>query len=93
MATPVVFPRPAPAPPSRLKVAATVLFHSSCAISVTLISKSALNGITLPISLQALQTAVQVLLLTAIGVPLGWIRISRPASVPPAPPPRLPRLR
>jgi len=75
--------RAPPPPPSRLKVAATVLFHSTCAISVTLISKSALNGVELPVSLLALQTTVQVILLTAIGRPLGWIRFRRPLSVVP----------
>ncbi|KAG9874020.1 hypothetical protein KCV02_g22628, partial [Aureobasidium melanogenum] len=66
--------------PSRTKVALTVLFHSSCAVSVTLISKSALNGIEAPVSLLALQTFVQVVLLTLVGKPLGWIKFSRPLS-------------
>jgi hypothetical protein len=70
-----------PPPPSRLKVALTVLFHSTCAISVTLITKSALNGIELPITLLAMQTSVQVVLLSVIGRPLGWIRFRRPLSV------------
>lgn len=70
-----------PPPPSRLKVTLTVLFHSTCAISVTLISKSALNGADLPVSLLALQTTIQVLLLSLIGRPLGWIRFRRPVSV------------
>ncbi|CAD0107003.1 unnamed protein product, partial [Aureobasidium uvarum] len=66
--------------PSRTKVALTVLFHSSCAVSVTLISKSALNGIEAPVTLLALQTFVQVVLLTLVGKPLGWIKFSRPLS-------------
>ena len=70
-----------PPPPSRLKVLLTVLFHSACAISFTLISKSALNGEELPVTLLALQTTVQVVLLTVIGRPLGWIRFRRPISV------------
>ncbi|KAI5777287.1 hypothetical protein EDC01DRAFT_679404 [Geopyxis carbonaria] len=71
---------PPAAPPSRLKVALTVLFHSTCAISVTLISKSALNGISLPITLLFGQTLVQVLLLSLLGRPLGWIRFRRPTA-------------
>lgn len=82
-------------PPSRLKVGLTVLFHSTCAISVTLLSKSALNGASLPVALLALQTTVQVVLLALIGRPLRWIRFRRPASVrlrpAPASLPRLPR--
>lgn len=58
-----------------------MLFHSSCAVSVTLISKSALNGIEAPVTLLALQTFVQVVLLTLVGKPLGWIKFSRPLSV------------
>lgn len=76
-----VNPSPPSPPPSRLKVTATVLFHSACAISVTLISKSALNGVELPVLLLALQTAVQVSLLSLIGRPLGWIRFRRPILV------------
>jgi len=72
---------PSPPPPaSRLKVTATVLFHSACAISVTLISKSALNGIDAPVTLLALQTFVQVVLITLIGKPMGLIRLNRPLS-------------
>ncbi|KAF8539034.1 hypothetical protein BDD12DRAFT_738795 [Trichophaea hybrida] len=66
--------------PSRLKVALTVLFHSACAISLTLISKSALNAAELPVCLLALQAVIQVLLLSLIGRPLRWIRFRRPLS-------------
>lgn len=71
----------APRPQSRLKVTLTILFHSSCAIWSTLVSKSALNSIESPILLLTLQFSVQVLLLTAIGVPLGWIQPIKPPSV------------
>ena len=70
-----------PAPPSRSRVALTVLFHSSCAIWSTLLSKSALNGISAPVTLLALQTVVQVVLGTTIGGLTGWIKLSRPPSV------------
>lgn len=69
------------APPSRLKVALTVLFHSSCAILSTILSKSALNGIDAPVTLLGLQTAVQVALFTTVGLFTGWIQLSRPPSV------------
>ncbi|CCX14382.1 hypothetical protein FPQ18DRAFT_377799 [Pyronema domesticum] len=69
-----------PQPPSRLKVILTILFHSTCAISVTLVSKSALNGADLPVTLLALQTLVSVCLLAIIGRPLRWIRFYRPLS-------------
>lgn len=71
----------APRPQSRLKVTLTILFHSSCAIWSTLVSKSALNSIESPILLLTLQFTVQVLLLTIIGVPLGWIQPIKPLSV------------
>ncbi|KAM5354042.1 hypothetical protein ACJ41O_000692 [Fusarium nematophilum] len=67
-------------PPSRMKVALTVLFHSSCAIWSTILSKSALNGVEAPVTLLALQTTIQVLLLTTIGSVTGWIKLSRPAG-------------
>ncbi|ROT36150.1 hypothetical protein SODALDRAFT_328519 [Sodiomyces alkalinus F11] len=67
-------------PPSRLKVTLTVLFHSACAIWSTILSKSALNGVDAPVTLLALQTTIQVILLTTIGTFTGWIKLSRPAS-------------
>ncbi|KAK3075053.1 hypothetical protein LTS18_014114, partial [Coniosporium uncinatum] len=67
-----------PAPPPRLRVALTILFHSSCAIWSTLISKTALNSLDAPILLLALQFTVQVILLTAIGIPMGWIKPFKP---------------
>ncbi|KFH40717.1 putative transporter-like protein [Hapsidospora chrysogenum ATCC 11550] len=76
-------PQPVPvesAPPSRTKVALTVLFHSSCAILSTILSKSALNGIEAPVTLLGLQTAVQVVLFTTFGLFTGWIQLSRPPS-------------
>ena len=76
-----VQPRPESAPASRSRVAMVVLFHSSCAILSTILSKSALNGIEAPVTLLALQTAVQVILMTAIGAFTGWIELSRPLSV------------
>ncbi|KAF1991895.1 hypothetical protein K402DRAFT_299758, partial [Aulographum hederae CBS 113979] len=69
-----------PSSPPRLKVALTVLFHSGCAIWSTLISKTALNSLDAPILLLALQTTVQVILLTTIGVPIGWIKPFKPLS-------------
>lgn len=68
-------------PASRTRVALTVLFHSTCAIWSTILSKSALNGVEAPVTLLALQTTVQVLLLTSIGVFAGWVKLSRPTSV------------
>lgn len=68
-------------PPSRLKVTLTVLFHSACAIWSTILSKSALNGVEAPVTLLALQTTIQVILLTTIGSFTGWIKLYRPASV------------
>lgn len=68
----------------RVKVLATILFHSSCAISVTLVSKSALNGIDAPVVLLAFQTTVQVVLLTVVGMFMGWVKLRRPLSVSPA---------
>jgi GDP-fucose transporter C1 len=65
----------------RVKVLATILFHSSCAISVTLVSKSALNGIDAPVVLLAFQTTVQVVLLTVVGIFMGWVKLRRPMSV------------
>ena len=65
----------------RVKVLATILFHSSCAISVTLVSKSALNGIDAPVVLLAFQTTVQVVLLTVVGMFMGWVKLHRPLSV------------
>lgn len=65
----------------RLRVAATILFHSSCAIAVTLVSKTALNGINAPVTLLALQTIVQVVMLTAVGIPLGWVNVKKPLEV------------
>lgn len=58
---------------SRIKVASTILFHSTCAIANTLVSKAALNSLDAPVLLLAVQFTVQVILLTAVGVPLGWI--------------------
>ncbi|RPA74725.1 hypothetical protein BJ508DRAFT_243713 [Ascobolus immersus RN42] len=69
------------APPSRLKIAATILFHSTCAISVTIISKSALTKISLPITLLATQTFVSMALLILIGRPMGWIKIRQPLTL------------
>lgn len=65
----------------RVKVLAIILFHSTCAISVTLVSKSALNGIDAPVVLLAFQTTVQVILLTIVGMAMGWVKLFRPASV------------
>ncbi|KAF7558557.1 hypothetical protein G7046_g5597 [Stylonectria norvegica] len=65
-------------PASRLRVTLTILFHSSCAIWSTILSKSALNGVEAPVTLLALQTTVQVLLMTTIGAFTGWITLSRP---------------
>lgn len=59
----------------------TVLFHSTCAILSTILSKSALNGIDAPVTLLAFQTSVQVVLITAIGYFTKWITLSRPVSV------------
>lgn len=70
-----------PQPPSRRRVALTVLFHSTCAILSTILSKSALNGIDAPVTLLAFQTTVQVVLLTTIGYFTKWITLSRPVSV------------
>jgi GDP-fucose transporter C1 len=70
-----------PQPPSRRRVALTVLFHSTCAILSTILSKSALNGIDAPVTLLAFQTTVQVILLTTIGYFTKWITLSRPVSV------------
>ncbi|SPJ78162.1 related to GDP-fucose transporter [Fusarium torulosum] len=67
-------------PPSRMRVALVVLFHSSCAIWSTILSKSALNGVEAPVTLLALQTTIQVALLTIIGVATGWIKLSRPLN-------------
>ncbi|KAH7347500.1 hypothetical protein B0T11DRAFT_142148 [Plectosphaerella cucumerina] len=67
-------------PPSRTRVALTILFHSSSAIWSTILSKSALNGIDSPVTLLALQTTVQVLLLTGVGLLTGWIEMRRPLS-------------
>lgn len=72
--------RPAPKQ-SRLKIALTILFHSTCAISSTLITKTALNSLDAPILLLALQFTVQVGLLTAIGVPMGYIKPLKPFTV------------
>jgi len=60
--------------PRRLQVTLTILFHSSCAILSTLVSKAALNNLDAPVLLLALQFGVQIILLTAVGVPLGWIK-------------------
>lgn len=68
-------------PPSRLKIALVVLFHSSCAIWSTILSKSALNGVEAPVTLLALQTTIQVLLLTVIGGFTGWVKLYRPTGV------------
>ena len=68
-------------PGPRAKVLATILFHSTCAISVTLVSKSALNGIDAPVVLLAFQTTVQVVLLTVVGMMMGWVKLWRPLSV------------
>lgn len=68
-------------PGPRAKVLATILFHSTCAISVTLVSKSALNGIDAPVVLLAFQTTVQVILLTIVGMFMGWVKLNRPMSV------------
>lgn len=68
-------------PPSRRRVALVVLFHSTCAILSTILSKSALNGIDAPVTLLAFQTTVQVVLLTTIGYFTKWITLSRPVSV------------
>ena len=68
-------------PASRTRVALTVCFHSACAIWSTILSKSALNGVEAPVTLLALQTTVQVMLLTTIGTFTGWIQLSRPTSV------------
>jgi len=68
-------------PGPRAKVLATILFHSTCAISVTLVSKSALNGIDAPVVLLAFQTTVQVVLLTIVGMAMGWVKLGRPLSV------------
>jgi GDP-fucose transporter C1 len=68
-------------PASRLRVTLTVLFHSSCAILSTILSKSALNGIEAPVTLLALQTFVQVLLLTTIGSFTGLVELHRSLSV------------
>jgi len=68
-------------PGPRAKVLATILFHSTCAISVTLVSKSALNGIDAPVVLLAFQTTVQVVLLTAVGMMMGWVKLWRPLAV------------
>ena len=70
-----------PRPQSRLKVALIIFFHSSCAIWSTLVSKSALNTLDSPILLLTIQFSVQVLLLTLIGVPLGWVQPSKSLSV------------
>ncbi|CAG7556267.1 unnamed protein product [Fusarium equiseti] len=67
-------------PPSRMRVALVVLFHSSCAIWSTILSKSALNGVEAPVTLLALQTTIQVLLLTIIGVATGWVKLYRPLN-------------
>ncbi|KAH7152689.1 hypothetical protein EDB81DRAFT_432012 [Dactylonectria macrodidyma] len=67
-------------PPTRMRVTLTVLFHSSCAIWSTILSKSALNGVEAPVTLLALQTTVQLVLLTVIGTFTGWIQLSRPKS-------------
>jgi len=66
---------------SRVKVALTILFHSTCAISNTLVSKAALNSLDAPILLLAVQFTVQVIMLTAVGVPMGWIKPFKPLSV------------
>ncbi|KAK0383036.1 hypothetical protein NLU13_8952 [Sarocladium strictum] len=73
-------PEDARPPPSRMRVALTVLFHSSCAILSTILSKSALNGIEAPVTLLALQTFIQVLLLTAIGSFTGLVELHRPLA-------------
>lgn len=69
-------------PASRLRVTLTVLFHSSCAILSTILSKSALNGVDAPVTLLALQTFVQVLLLTTIGSFTGLVELHRSLAVP-----------
>ncbi|KAI5461923.1 hypothetical protein BGZ63DRAFT_382621 [Mariannaea sp. PMI_226] len=68
-------------PVPRARVAAAVLFYSSCAILSTIISESAVNSVLVPVALLALQTTVQVALLTVIGMYEGWLRLSRPCSV------------
>jgi GDP-fucose transporter C1 len=50
-------------------------------MSVTLVSKSALNGIDAPVVLLAFQTTVQVVLLTIVGMMMGWVKLWRPISV------------
>ncbi|KAH8895292.1 hypothetical protein GQ53DRAFT_779429 [Thozetella sp. PMI_491] len=65
---------------SRTRITLTILFHSACAIWSTILSKSALNGIDAPVTLLALQTTVQFLLLTIVGTATGWITLSRPAT-------------
>jgi GDP-fucose transporter C1 len=64
-----------------MRVALVVLFHSSCAIWSTILSKSALNGVEAPVTLLALQTTIQVVLLTIIGVATGWVKLNRPLNV------------
>lgn len=67
----------------RVKVAATVLFHSTCAIAVTLVGKAALNGKISPVALLAVQALVQTLLLTIVGLSMDWIKIQQPREVRP----------
>ncbi|KAG9859412.1 hypothetical protein KCV05_g29, partial [Aureobasidium melanogenum] len=55
-------------------------------IIVTITNKGRLDSVVSfklrsPVSLLALQTFVQVVLLTLVGKPLGWIKFSRPLSV------------
>jgi hypothetical protein len=68
-------------PSSRTKVALTIILHSVCSIWSILQNKTALNSLNAPILLLVIQTFVQVVLLTAIGLPLGWIKLPALLSV------------
>ncbi|GAO51068.1 hypothetical protein SAICODRAFT_79853 [Saitoella complicata NRRL Y-17804] len=60
--------------PSKLKVAATILFHSSSAILVTLTSKHALTTVNSPSALLLMQYLVAVGCIAVVGMPLGWLK-------------------
>ena len=62
-------------------VAGTILFHSTCAICVTLVNKWALNEIHAPVTLLVNQTAVQVVLLSIVGLISGQVQIKQPIAV------------
>lgn len=70
-----------PGAPSRIKVAAVVLFHSLTAIGVTLTSKASLNQVHSPVALLAVQTLVQTALIGSVGAAYGYVDVRSSRSV------------